>query len=612
MEGFINFNKSKGPSSQNAVAAMRRLFHVKAGHCGTLDPAADGVLPIALGAATRLADYVTADGKQYVAGIVFGVETDSYDGAGEVLARADASPLRAAQIEALLPRFIGDILQTPPAVSALKQGGVPAYKRLRRGEEVTMEPRPVHIDGLRLVEFRPGVQAYAEVEVCCGKGVYVRSLAHDLGQLLGVGGHICRLTRTRVGDFALAQAYNEEQIRQMLEVGDTSFLLPVQYPLSRWPVYRVDEQERDTILYGNPLYLPVAGAPFSLGRVEDADGRLLALASLTAQEDGSGILQPKKVLSAAPPPKPKGFAAVAIGNFDGVHLGHKALLEDLAAQKKRYGGTTAALTFEPHPLQVICGQAPPLLNSPDQKRRLICDVYGADELIALPFDRHLMNASPEQFFAAILQDKLQARSITVGYNFTFAAHGYGTAEILRQLGQAAGVEVRIIGEVSSAAGAVSSTAIRTRLAAGELEAVNEMLGYWYTLEGTVIFGNQLGRTIGFPTANLLPEKGLALPPLGVYAARIVHQDKTYDGVVNFGYKPTIGGEKEPLVEAHLFDTELNLYGETLQVFFGHFLRPEKRYTSMEQLQQQIDRDSQQARRFLHDLATDCHLPKPII
>ncbi|MCR4963185.1 MAG: bifunctional riboflavin kinase/FAD synthetase [Firmicutes bacterium] len=611
MDGFINLNKHIGPSSQSAVSALKRLFRVKAGHCGTLDPAAQGVLPVALGSATRLTEYVIGNGKTYRTEIVFGVETDTYDGDGNIVAEADASSLTAGDLHQALLGFCGDIMQTPPAASALKQGGVAAYKRLRRGETVTMQPRPVHIDALQLESFQPGRQARATLRIRCGKGVYVRSLAHDLGALFGVGGHVAALTRLQVGMFRIEQAYTVEQIAAMAAAGDYSFLLPSSYPLAHIPVFTVRDDQRQTILYGNPTPIDPYAAAAPLYRIEDSEGCLLAIGTAIRQPDGACLLQPEKVLQPPPPPKGRGYQAVAIGNFDGVHLGHRALLQDLAEQKRLYGGKTAALTFSPHPLAVICGQAPPLLSSDELKKHLICDVYQADDLITLPFDRRLMNAAPEEFFREVLQNKLRAQSVVVGYNFTFAAHGHGTAATLRQLGEAAGMEVRIVGEIAGECGPISSSAIRNHIAKGDMQAANAMLGYWYSLSGVVITGNRLGRTIGFPTANVAPREDLVMPPLGVYAARVLYDGQSFDGVVNFGYKPTIGGENKPLLEAHIFDRDMDLYGREITVALGKFLRPEKRFAGLQQLQRQIDEDSQKARLFLAGQAANCHLPKPI-
>ena len=177
-DGFINLNKDKGYSSQYAVAAVKRLLHVKAGHCGTLDPQAEGVLPICLGKATRLSGLVMGRPKTYIGEICFGEATSSYDAAGDITDTADASHLTAAMVEDVLPKFIGAIAQIPPAISALKQGGVPLYKRARRGEKLDLKARPVMIYDIRLLSFTPGVKAYAKIEVECGQGAYILSLIH--------------------------------------------------------------------------------------------------------------------------------------------------------------------------------------------------------------------------------------------------------------------------------------------------------------------------------------------------------------------------------------------------------------------------------------------------
>jgi len=199
--------------------------------------------------------------------------------------------------------------------------------------------------------------------------------------------------------------------------------------------------------------------------------------------------------------------------------------------------------------------------------------------------------------------------LVVGYNFTFAKDGQGTAQMLKELCAPYGIDVVIIGKVENKYGTVSSTAIRKFLAAGDMAAVNKMLGYWFVMEGQVITGNRIGRTIGFPTANFHPQKNQALPPTGVYAVRIEHNGLTYDGVANFGYKPTIGGENEPLVEAFLFDADIDLYGEDIRVWFGAFLRAEKRFSGLEELTDEIAVNCRQAREFLSGITPNKHLPK---
>jgi riboflavin kinase/FMN adenylyltransferase len=321
-----------------------------------------------------------------------------------------------------------------------------------------------------------------------------------------------------------------------------------------------------------------------------------------------------KVLAEIPSPraeKPSRISVAAIGNFDGLHLGHRALFAELYAAKQRLGGLSAVVTFHPHPLSVIRGVAPLLLSGEKMKNDMLRDDFGVDQVVTLNFDLQLMNTSPEKFVQDIIIDQLQAKEIIVGYNFTYAARGRGTAQLLQQQCAAHGVKVTIIDEVCCDYGVVSSSNIRRALEQGQLDVVNTMLGYWFALEGEVIYGNQIGRSLGFPTANFLPQSEQALPPIGVYAARILHQGKLYGGVSNFGIKPTIGGEKKPLVEAHLFDVDLPLYGESIRVYFGQYLRPEQRFDNLEQLKEQISADSRAAREFLRQTPIKYTLPKRI-
>ncbi len=611
MDGFINLDKDGGPSSQGAVAGIKRLLRVKAGHCGALDPMATGVLPICLGRATRLAEYIMGREKSYLAEICFGVETDSYDAQGLVLAEQDAGQISGAMVEALLPRFTGLILQRPPALSALKRGGEPLYKKQRRGEAVEVAPRPVRIYGLRLKDFQPGPRPRALLEIDCGQGAYIRSLAHDLGQALGCGGHLTLLRRLRVGDFTLENSYTLAQISGLIEAGRADFLIPMSQALAHLPGFQPPAETLWRVAHGNDISLPDhAYRPEPALRLLGADGEVLAIGHMT-QGEGT-LLKIDKVLVAAERfDQQRPVTVCAIGNFDGLHLGHRALFQVAAEKKRQWGGVSAMVTFAPHPLALIKGEAPPMLIGDGLKQAMLRESFGIDRVVTLNFDRKLMNSSPEAFVDEVVVGSLKARQVVVGYNFTFAAHGEGTARLLRRLCEERGVEVTIVDEVSSAYGVVSSTHIRRALRQGEMAAVNAMLGYWFTVAGIVVRGNQLGRCFGYPTANLTVAERQAMPPRGVYAARVLYQGRSYGSVVNFGVKPTIGGEVKPLVEAHLFDMEAELYGEELRVCFGQFLRPERRFAHTDELISQISADSQAARAFLSSQAENCHLPKPI-
>jgi riboflavin kinase/FMN adenylyltransferase/tRNA pseudouridine(55) synthase len=605
VDGFVNLDKESGISSHQAVAALRRLLNCKAGHAGTLDPAATGVLPLCLGKATRLAEYVSGQAKLYSAVIRFGVETDSYDAEGSVLARQDASHVRQADVEALLPRFSGTIMQTPPLISALKQGGQPLYKRARRGESIELTARPVQLHSLELSGGAfGGPEPWAEVRIACGKGFYVRSLAHDLGELLGVGAHVTALRRLAVGPFKAENAYTLRQIADMLAAGESGFLLPLGYGISHVPLFCAPPQALRSLRHGNDWPLEQAQA-LPLCRVETAEGELLGLGQITAREPGGYLLRMHKVLAAGPAADaaPSGgppYSVIAIGNFDGLHLGHQELLRHMARHKERLGGPSAVLTFSPHPLQLIHGKTPPLLNTAAEKRRLIVE-NGADALVELPFDEKLRSSGPQTFVDEVIVKQAAARQVVVGFNFRFGAQGTGDARLLQSLCAARGVGVEIVEAVGGPYGLISSSNIRQHLLEGNMTAVSAMLGYCYELSGQVVMGNQLGRKLGFPTANFPPPPDKALPPRGVYAGRVAWQGRLYKAVINLGFRPTLGGAAtEPLLEAHLFEASPELYGERITVYLAHFLRGERRFANLEELKAQISADSRAAARYLEE------------
>lgn len=285
LHGFLNIDKPTGMTSFDVVRAVRRAASVqRVGHAGTLDPLATGVLPVGIGSeATRLIDTLVDFDKAYLADIAFGIETDTDDAEGQPVAEGDPARLGALsqdEIAAALATFVGEQLQFPPAYSAIKRDGVPAYRAARRGEPLALDARAVVAHSLRLVSFEAG---HATVEVECGKGYYVRSLARDLGRLLGVGGHIAALRRTRVGPFAIARATPLAGVTARLEARESleTLLHAPDAILFRWPALLLTSEEAAAIRDGKTVRPPeLRGTPeFGLkARVYGLEGRLLALA----------------------------------------------------------------------------------------------------------------------------------------------------------------------------------------------------------------------------------------------------------------------------------------------------------------------------------------------
>lgn len=253
MNGFLVIDKPTGRTSSDVVVRVRRRLPkgTAIGHAGTLDPDASGVLPLMLGKATRLFDYVVDKRKTYVAELQLGVETDTQDASGQVVAEKPVLVDEAA-LKAVLPALTGDILQVPPMYSALKQGGQRLYKLARKGETVERPARPCHVDDIRLLENLGGDRY--RIRVDCGKGVYIRTLCYDIGQALGCGAHMASLRRTAAGIFTLGNAHTLQDAEAALEAGTLEeLLLPLDAPLGGIPRVRVDARAEHAVRNGNPL-----------------------------------------------------------------------------------------------------------------------------------------------------------------------------------------------------------------------------------------------------------------------------------------------------------------------------------------------------------------------
>jgi riboflavin kinase/FMN adenylyltransferase len=286
---------------------------------------------------------------------------------------------------------------------------------------------------------------------------------------------------------------------------------------------------------------------------------------------------------------------LAIGVFDGVHLGHQAVISTSATHAKEAGGTPVVVTFDPHPAKVLRpNDAPHLLTATQHKIALIRDL-GVAHLLVLHFDRAFASTAPEEFVQQLVANSRPLQEICVGHEWSFGKGRAGNLALLKQLGvthnfNVVGVEaVKVNGEV------VSSTAIRKAVADGNLVKATQMLGREYTILGTVVSGEKLGRKLGFPTANLSAHSE-QFPPNGVYVAEARLAGTLYRGVANLGYRPTISaGKPERLLELHLFDLEREIYGEEMEVRFLRYLRPEQKFENVEALKAQIARDVEQAR-----------------
>jgi len=293
--------------------------------------------------------------------------------------------------------------------------------------------------------------------------------------------------------------------------------------------------------------------------------------------------------------------AVTIGNFDGVHRGHQAIMRRTVELTREEGGLAVVLSFSNHSDDLL-GERPFLLNNPALRKQLF-ERQGVDALLEVPFDRDFAAMEAETFFRQWLVEGLKIRSLVVGYDFRFGASGKGDYHLLRELADASGVHLERIPPVMEGDTIISSSVIRQLLAQGQIELANKMLGYPFTIDGPVVKGEQIGRRLGFPTANIRIEPQYLLPCYGVYLVRMIDGEKGFYGLANVGIKPTFGQYK-PLVEVYLMDVEVNLYGHHVRIEFLRFIRPENRFSGPESLQRQINHDLETARKYLNQLTVD--------
>lgn len=306
-------------------------------------------------------------------------------------------------------------------------------------------------------------------------------------------------------------------------------------------------------------------------------------------------------LAAVPPGH--GPSAVTIGKFDGVHQGHRAVLELLRQRAATLGVQSVVVTFDRHPLSLLAPErCPDALLSLRQKTELL-DATGVDETVVLAFDRALSELSPEQFVEQVLVSALQARLVLVGADFRFGHRGAGDVARLRELGQEHGFHVEVVDdvqvEVPAAAGRrVSSTMIRELLDAGRVAEAGELMGRPHRIRSVVVHGEKRGRELGYPTANLSPELEGYLPKDGVYAVWALVDGQRYGAAMSIGNNPTFDGVPARQVEVHLFDQALDLYDRELEAEFVAFQRPMMKFMSVDALVDQLQRDDDEIRAVL--------------
>lgn len=287
---------------------------------------------------------------------------------------------------------------------------------------------------------------------------------------------------------------------------------------------------------------------------------------------------------------------LALGFFDGVHLGHGGLLSRTRELADRLGLPAAALSFDTHPDELVFGTPVPLINSSSDREWLMHRYYGIDRVFFLHFDRETMCQPWRDFVTQTVLGKYHAAHVVCGHDFRFGDRGLGTPERLAEVCHAHGAGCDCIPEIRIDGQTVSSTLIRKLLSEGEMQRAVRFLGHPHILTGTVVSGQKLGRTIGIPTANLRLPEGVLTPRFGVYAAKACFEDQSLPAVVNIGVRPTVSGSGVT-VEPWILDYEGDLYGKALRLEFYAFLRPEQKFPSLAALRQEVLRNAAQTRAF---------------
>lgn len=288
-------------------------------------------------------------------------------------------------------------------------------------------------------------------------------------------------------------------------------------------------------------------------------------------------------------------SAVTLGKFDGLHLGHQMLIDEVLSLKEQ-GYSSVMFTFLYHPYNLISDSEIKLIYTEEEKIRML-KASGLDVLISYPFTHETKNATPEDFVREILVNKLDAKVIVVGSDFRFGHNRLGDVNMLKSLEDVYGFKVIAFEKKRQNDITISSSTIRNALEKGNMEEVNDMLGQPYHIHGKVIHGRKIGRTLGMPTTNLTPTQVKLLPPCGVYASRTIIDNIAYPGMTNIGYKPTVGEELFKGVETYLYDFDRDLYGCDIDVELLTYIRPEIKFDSLEALKDKMEEDLAFGRRY---------------
>lgn len=598
MDGLLIVNKEKGFTSFDVVAKLRGILgEKKIGHLGTLDPEAEGVLPVLLGRATRLAPLMGESEKVYRCTLLLGIRTDTQDTTGRLLERRPVS-CTEEELRSLIPSFTGEQDQLPPMVSAKKVEGQRLYALARQGKEVERKSCRIHIDDIQILSMDlPRV----ELRVCCSAGTYIRTLCHDIGEKLGCGGAMEMLVREAAGPYELGEAISLDEICSLVLTGSLhKRICSLNNLLRQYAGFVCTAQGEKYALNGNPLSL-------SLGKLEKPIWDGFCVHVMKADRSSIGLFRYKEsgnklVPEVMIPPEEKKVKAaprpsvVSLGKFDGVHIGHQAIIREMLRQAEEEKLKTLLFSFTNPPESMTQHRKEELLTTAEEKRLLLKEM-GIQTLVEARFTRAMREMPAEQFLKDVLIGRYGMKKIVVGPDCSFGKDRQGNVAYLLEMAPLFGFTVTVVEKVRLEGDIVSSSRIKTLVKEGKMNEAARCLGRPFNVKGRVGYGRHLGEFLGFPTLNIKMPGEKVFPPRGVYAALTKLDEESLPGMCNFGVKPTVENDAPPSLEVHVFHDIPDLYGRLCRVELLQWMRPELRFDSLESLQAQLKQDKEQLRAY---------------
>ena len=531
MDGIINVNKEAGMTSFDVLRALKRILHEKKmGHAGTLDPMAEGVLLVCVGKATKLVDSLMSEVKIYRAELLLGVETDTEDSTGKLLLEEERH-VTEEEVLSAFQALLGKREQIPPMYSAKKVEGKRLYSMAREGIVIERKPSQIEIFSIELLSMTEP-EAF-EALPCSGKHQRIAF------RVKCSKGTYIRTLCTEIGEKLGTKACMSALLRE--EVGE----------------FQLKESKR-------------------LSEIEHD----------MKQGNLSSFLKPA-LYSKVP-------TVLTFGKFDGVHIGHQKIFSSVFRISEEEGLRSAVLSFTMEKDSFFLQGRKDMLSTEDEHFTRLKNA-GFHEVYLYPLTIEAARMSPEDFVRLILIEALKVKYLVVGTDCSFGYQGAGNVALLKSLQGKYGFRLTVVDKVLTENSdgmevEVSSSYIRKALEEGRVEEAAKLLGREYSINGTVVHGKAIGRSLSFPTANIFPKEGKLTPKEGVYYTRVMALGEEYDAMTNIGRNPSISAENPLTIESHLLDFDRDIYGEKIRVSFVRRIREQKQFPNLEDLKAQLKTD----------------------